>query len=444
MAHLAMAAISLCLGAVLFDFGLYIPANMMLFTLLCGMVSAASCSRTNQGGAARRSLVLQSRWMVLFIVGALGISGVLGLREVSAAARAYAAVREVPPLVSPDSLEAQQTDVAIRRLTRAAAGRPDDAELRVRLAELWIYRYRLEAYRLLPQERPTAPNGAESEYWQLTGAAVLHQRANAYHRLGDVTRLEKLRSDLIVQSNLEPAIEHLVAAKRACPILPRIDLQLAALSFVRDPNSPSGEKHLRNAVHLTPGDPDVLYAAGALAGHAWLDELMYEYWRRSLDLSWRYKDVILTEARSRMELPTIINRVLPDSPQLLIELARTDYAGEQSQEERALLVARAKELVASHRSQLSEIQWHHFHAVAYQVEGRFEESIASYIRAIELDPLQIEWRFKLAKLLEQEGRIEQAYEEARLCALLAPDCKDYRSLVHELNACRLRRHSAGS
>ncbi|NQT15842.1 MAG: O-antigen ligase family protein [Planctomycetes bacterium] len=420
----------------LVDFGLYIPANMLLFAMICGVVSAAPCSRTGQDGAARWPLVLPSRWMALFLVGALGIFGVLGLREVSTAACAETAMKEVPPLVAPDSLESQQADAAIRRLTRAAVRRPGDAELRVRLAELWVYRYRLQAYRLLP-ETTTAQEAADR--WQLTGTAVLHQRANAYHRLGDFARLEELRSDSIVQDNLETAIEHWEAAKQACPILPRIDLQLAAVSFVRNPDSPSGERHLRNAVGLTPGDPDVLYMAGTLAGHARLDELKYDCWRRSLDLSWRYRDVILAEVRSRMELAAILDRVLPDSPQLMIELARTDYAGEQYREERALLVARARELVASRRGQLSETEWHHFQAVAYELEGRLQESIASHVRALELDPLQTEWRFKLATLLEREGRLEQAYDEAKLCTLLAPDSSDYRSLVQELNSRRLRR-----
>lgn len=435
------ALVSQCLHSM-FDFGLYLPANMLLFALICGAVSGASCDKAARDGRARLSFVLPSRWMVLVLVGVLGLFGVLALREVSAAAYAQAAVREVPRLVSPDSLEPQEIDAAIRRLTRAASRRPDDAEVRVRLAQLWIHRYRLQAYRLLRDE--TTREAAESERWRLTSTAILHQRANAYHRLGDFARLERLRSERIVQGNLEPAVEHLGAAKRACPILPRIDLQLAALSFVRHPDSPSGERHLRNAVHLTPGDPDVWYAAGSLAGQAWLNELRRDWWRRSLDLSWRYKDAILAEVRPRMELAAIIDKVLPDSPHLLIALAQRDYAGEQFQEERTLLVARAREIVGSRRSQLSEAEWHRFHAVAYQVEGRMQESIASQVRAVELEPLQLEWRFKLAKLLEQEGRLEQAYEEAKLCLLLAPDCGDYRSLVQELNGRKLRRHSAGS
>lgn len=435
------ALASQCLHSLV-DFGLCIPANMLLFALICGAVSGASRAGTSPEGPGPGTSGLRSRRMALIVSAALACCGVLGLREASAAARAYAAVRGVPSLISPRSLEARDTDEAVRRLTRAAARRPDDAELRVRLADLWIYRYRLGAYRAVSPGRTESLE--DGEHWQLTSVALLHQRANAYHRLGDFARLERLRRDPLIRSNLEPAVEHLAAAKRACPILPRIDLHLAALSFIRDPGSPSGEKHLRNAVHLTPGDPDVLYAAGALARQASLDELAYECWRRSLELGWRYKDAIVADVRSRMKLAAIIDRVLPDSPELLVELARTDYAGEQFQEERALLVARAKELVASRRGQLSEPEWHHFHAVAHELEGRAQESIASYLQALEADPFQIEWRLALAKLLEREGRIERAYEEAGLCTLLAPDRSDCRELLQKLNASRLRRCSAES
>ncbi len=433
------AVVSQCVHGLV-DFGLYIPANTLLFALLCGSASAAPIDSPSAGGTPA-VFMPRTTWIVALTVGVLGIMGILGLREVSAAARAWVAGGRLPKLTSPDSLSGQEVDVAIDRMTRSANRRPDDAELRARLADAWIYRYRLQAYEQLQRDAASTRAIDAQENWKLTSIAVLHQRTNVYHQLGDEAAVEHLRGDPIVCRNLKPAVRHLLAAQAACPILPRIDVKLAALSFLLGPGAPDGERHLRRAVRLTPGDPDVLYACGVLADQAQLKGLAYYCWRRSLSLNGRYEDEILARVRTRLSLAEIITRVMPESPQFLVDWARRDFAEAHLRDERALLGASARRLAAARQDKLSPRQRHHLYGVINDLEGNLKESVACYLQALRIDPLQTEWRFELARLLQRQGRIEEANAQAKLCAQLAPDRLDYRRLARELSTATLRRLS---
>jgi tetratricopeptide (TPR) repeat protein len=47
--------------------------------------------------------------------------------------------------------------------------------------------------------------------------------------------------------------------------------------------------------------------------------------------------------------------------------------------------------------------------------GRPDDAIVHYGRAVHLRPENVEWRYELALLLKQQGRLDEAREQAQWC-----------------------------
>ena len=69
--------------------------------------------------------------------------------------------------------------------------------------------------------------------------------------------------------------------------------------------------------------------------------------------------------------------------------------------------------------------------------GRGGEALREYEQAVHLRPRDPAWRYELAVLLKEQGKLEEAHQHACLCATLAPDNGDYRNLVRQINRTRL-------
>jgi len=425
------------------DFGLFIPANMLLFALICGAVTGRTVrglSRTSQPLLPALA-VPHARWFVFPVIGLLAVNGLLGFHEVSVAASVDDAISGIPKLNTARSLDRESVDRAIKRVTLATNVRPDDAELHSHLAKLWIYRYRLQTYDVLKAERAAADANPKPDLWKLTDIGVLHHHANALRRAGRLAQWQAIRDDPLVSGNLASAVEHLLAAKAACPILPKIDLKLAALAFLTDAETADGGRRLRQAVRLAPSDPDVLYTAGLLADHAQHEALAYRCWRQCLSLSGRFQAEILERTESRLGLAEMVDRLLPQSPEFLLDFAREKFPDQTFQEERRLLASKARQLIRVQHSRFSPGKRHYLNAVVYRLADRPEEAVESYQTALSLAPFEVDWRLELATLLKQQGQMTKAHEEARLCASLAPRRRDIRCFLSELNHTVSRRLS---
>jgi len=72
-------------------------------------------------------------------------------------------------------------------------------------------------------------------------------------------------------------------------------------------------------------------------------------------------------------------------------------------------------------------------AFIYEKEENNEAAIECYRQALALDYGQIRWRFALAELLREAGRIPEAIHEARICLRLRPQFKVAERLIAELS-----------
>jgi hypothetical protein len=266
----------------------------------------------------------------------------------------------------------------------------------------------------------------------MTDLAVLHREANQHHQFDPRGSVQRLRETPLVAENLIPAVEHLLAARTTCPLLPETEIRLASLAFVRTPAEPQGEPEIRRAIQLAATEPVVLYDAGVLARQAGLKDLCFSAWKQSLAVSAARRQQIVNDVRGSATIDELIEHVLPDNAEIVLDVLSRHYADEHFAVERSLLMRRAEELIESQKARMPQPQRHHLQARLHALEGRPEMAVESCRRAVALSPLEAGWRFELAQLLKEQGKGAEARAEAEICMSLNPDLPGIRSFLESL------------
>ena len=260
-----------------FDFGPTMSANMLALAVVAGVTAGRAAAV-----AVQLSPGAQSSWFVLpdlapigkpvIVASALLAFGLIQLTEVAAAADCRIAVRDVPKRLDlADAIAAVPLDSAILQLTTALRGRPDDAEAHSTVARLLIYRYRQQTYGELADFHK---RGGPPPAWAMTDTMVLYSRRNQWRNSNQQEPLDELRSLPVVNDNLIPAYQHLLAARAAAPLMPGLDVNIATLALILDDNETVARSALQRAVALNPADPAFVDWCGTLAESAGLSNLV--------------------------------------------------------------------------------------------------------------------------------------------------------------------------
>ncbi len=438
--HVGMFALASQCVSGFFDFGPTMPANFLALVAIIGAVTgrAAYLIEPERHGLFRLGIAfprLRPSILVPIFGGVLLFYGVIHLREVEAAAAIDAVVRDIPKLDSPDSLHNDALDRIIQRLTVAIEARYDDAEAHQTLAELWIYKFRLQEFQKSDND---LPKDAKAVVWQMTSPIAAYELIQHWKKTGQNERIRAVIESPEIQATLAPAWEHLTIARGICPMIPDIDRSLAKIAFI-DPKEPQlGQEFLRRAIVLAPVDPDVYYEVGSMAFAAELTELSFSCWRRSLSLSPRH---LLAINRSLSETLTIeeqLDQVIPASPELIIELGQ-NYSEEARSAERFLLADRAIDLLSKSADTetdggQSEAERLHNMGRAKRLLDASDEAVASYRRALAIAPKSVEvaWRLELVEILIKRNQLLPALKEAEICELLEPGRRQHQALVRNL------------
>jgi O-antigen ligase/tetratricopeptide (TPR) repeat protein len=433
------AVISQCVSAS-FDFGPTLAANMLTFALMIGAVTGRAAKQFQTGFVSWcLSLpVLRPAWLIVLVGAALLAHGTFGLSQLSAAADSQIVQRDLPSLDSAASMPEASLAAAIDQLEAVTAGQTDDAEAHQALAKLWIYRYRIQVSNALAEQSRAGAN------WRKTDPAVLYVQIHEWIRDGERERVEALCALPPIRDNLLPAWKHLTAAQAACPLMPGVDLQLATLAFVENPGEPTGEEHLRRAVLVSPGDPDRMVRCGSLAQAAGLTEFAYACWRRSLELDPDRLGKIRRLWTAGVTLEEELNRILPESPELLLSLAEASYAGDENRANREILIKKAEELIASEPGRFTESSRLRTLARCNVLRDNPAAAADYYQQLLSLEPLQVAWRLELVRLLRQQGNHRAALDQAELCLAMAPDQKAVRDQVSALRHLTIQQSTAST
>ncbi|MEK6236932.1 MAG: O-antigen ligase family protein, partial [Planctomycetales bacterium] len=238
-----------------FDFGLLIPANLALFAVICGAMAGRAASRSpdTPGEETEESTTtwldkLQGCRKSMCVVPILLVAATWSVVEIYRVTVVETPWRTAalelwgrPPRLEQRAILRKQCKL----MEEALPWRNDDADAHWRTARLYIQAYQLQAPlwlrgKLKGENRFLHALGDKNLGDSFAGfpkdktlaeLSLLHGVALNLRREGKTDVIDALRSEPLIQDTLAIAREHLLAADRACPLIPEIKYLLAMLNF---------------------------------------------------------------------------------------------------------------------------------------------------------------------------------------------------------------------
>lgn len=420
----------------LFDFGLYLPANMLLLALICGAVCGRAAKIGSHGARAEpRSWQRAPWWIALPPLRPLAAStcvaifgllmlGTAHMHRETAARAALEAAAELD-LNQPQTI--QVLDNAIARLTAAADGHSQEGEVHQRLAQLWTARMRVGLVESMKQDA-TDP-ASDAEYWSATDPNHLYGRIQQWNAQQRKTQLASFRADTGVLENLPQALWHLRSARSRCPMIAEVHLMLAELTGLLYENA-DNQQDLQRVRWTARARPATLTRCGWLELQASRIDRACETWQTSLALDAEQWQPILRIARANLDLVWHITRIVPDCPDWILDVAVPSFAVDADRPIRRSLLVHAEQRLqtgtafdATTNYQLGQIA---------MLRNDSIRAVQHFSRAVTLQPEETAWRYQLSVALHQAGRTLEAQQHARVCLEFEPQNPRYQALLRKL------------
>jgi tetratricopeptide (TPR) repeat protein len=274
----------------------------------------------------------------------------------------------------------------------------------LRRAAAWLQRssaperFELAVDNLLAAEK-LQPNDAEVQARLARAYLDLHDAwLSSKHAKGTSANSPASQADRL-------ALEHYLAARDLCPLLPVPHLRIAqdvGKLQVADPMS----SYLARAKTLAPADPQLWYLCGKMELVAGEDHEAWRSWRRCLELSDQFLTTIVDEALKTAPVERLW-QLLPDRPSLWRLTAFHLFPRPEDQDERRPLLQQALTIYGASAEPLSATELHEKAALHRHLD-QLSEAIAALEAALTQEPREVAWRFELARVLIEQGRFDDA------------------------------------
>jgi tetratricopeptide (TPR) repeat protein len=162
-----------------------------------------------------------------------------------------------------------------------------------------------------------------------------------------------------------------------------------------------------------------------------------ESWKKSLELAPDQFAQILRVARPSIDLTRHIGRLVPDSPEWILDVAIEHFAAETDRPIRRTLLSKAEYLLQDIAVFDARANWLLGRISLLREDGR--RAVSYLTRALMLRPEETAWRYELALALKQAGRYLEAQQQAQVCAGMEPENARYKALLREVNQARVAR-----
>jgi O-antigen ligase/tetratricopeptide (TPR) repeat protein len=420
-----------------FDFGLNIPANLLVFALICGAVAGRAASVVRAQVSRHDSIWKKMRRTLLALprhdvavsacLAVLFVAIGWGFTVKRAEALADTAMRTASLPTSYTEANVRELNDRIAALGMAIQANGDDAEAQRRLAKLWIHRYRLRALDRMMHQPLEARE--PKVLWPYTSPLSLHGWVNQLSNDNRTIDLENLRQTPEVQTDLQNAARHLLFARRACPVLADVHLLLAQIepAIMEDP---SFEPHIQRASQLAQSDPQLLSECGLVELQAGHPLQTVKLWRQVSHLEPARFPGFLRMAIRRPDLRKNLKDLMPDSIEVLVQAAADVTPSEHAQDAVTQLLGRAGRLLDSAKLPAADV--HHLRGRILALQKQPEPAIEQYTLAVELNPTATRWRYELASLLLATRKLDEAQEEITQCYHEEPGNKEYEALMKKV------------
>jgi O-antigen ligase len=414
------------------DFGLHTPAIALLLTVLAAHLAALG---SRGAAAARGAADPRAGGDDLFRMGGLApllgtaAAALLGAVLVGEGWRAYQAERQrLAALHLTRRAGPGHEERALACLRRAVRCTPENAALQLELAEAHHRLYTAGLRALETREGAMRAAGAWS-----AGASRAIAPCQPLAPLGPLLARsapgagDPRGKHSLTREHLVPALRHYLLARDLCPLLDKPHVRLAAHRDALPAAEPRAA-YLKRAKRLLAGEPDLWYICGLQELRDGQTEEAWKSWRRCLECSGRHLQAVLREVERRGGRRAALEKVLPDRPVVLVEAARFLVFNEEQTHKEELL----RRALALLERPAAPAEDHRLRAEIYVLLDQPDRAVAAYEEALGRRPDVVAWRYELARLLRQRGRLQQARRELRALLGDHPGHSQARALYEEV------------
>ncbi|MEM9412464.1 MAG: O-antigen ligase family protein, partial [Planctomycetota bacterium] len=428
--------------AGLFDFGTYMPGNMVLMAAICGAIfSQLDWSWV----ASRPELRLSSvgfNWKVrlVFLIMLL-LSAWSAYKHSGVDARQLC--RRFYERFDPER-DAESLPFFQRLAEYSIKVEPNDAEAHYQLALNHVLQYRMEASyamvkdvqasidqsRDLPLEERPFPDDFQfglAEAFPRSTLLAIHGFAKSA-QLEDETLLAQLKDSELVQQNLVPAWKHLNIAKDSYDQMWFAHLGLASLCLLMDAEERE-QPLVEDAIRLSRDNSEVLYASGVIQLQSGNNEAACEVWRRCLKNSKEFEAAIIQFCRVSISVKEFFEKVLPEDPNYQLRIVKKYFNSPDDRLIRKMMLGHTEQAVSRH--ELPEAERQFLLGEIARLSENYSVSIHHFRKALEMEKRRVLWRIQFARALIAAEYFEEALTELKMC--------EFYEGGHSLTCQRLKR-----
>ncbi len=379
------------------DFGQHLPANMLLSVIYCALllrlpqIGSSDTSETDSPGQR-----IRLPWMA-----ALGILVVIWGSVLWDADRArlgqthWRRTLVAESRLAEDGWQGTDAEYAylLSHAQKAAEYQPENV----------VYRHWLNVYRWHAISRVSDPN---------TGEIILSPEAQQFAEriVDELNRTRMLCSTYGVTWCVLGQLERL--------ILDRGD---------------QGAAHIREGVRLAPCDPTARIVGGMLDAEEGRIDAAMSHFTKAVQLDETFFDEVATFLIDQLDRSDLALQIARGRVGLLVKVAgildrsKGPELADQTWDEvaeRLEEICREPGAPATAFERLGSV---------YRRKGRTAEAIRCYRQAVDADYRQVDWRLRLALLLEEIGDIGAAMEQAESCLRFRPGYAPAERLIDRLS-----------
>lgn len=437
--------------AAFFDFGLYIPANMLLMAVMVGFISyhaQALAGRLKKRTWLRfqtRNVAVQIILLCVFAGVTAAALDLYGKAELKTAMKYNIATSDY------ETLDLDKTNTAIEALSKLMARNNTSIEGLNYLGELFVHRARLQylaqlidvpGFKLFsPEERRATTDKA----WPFTALDRMHENLNYLKRdHSEYQAARFLESDFITK-NLPSALKYFHVSRQLSPLQPRVHLNLGAINaLIASDRLASAD--FERAIELSPNNAEQQLFVAAFYLQAGNIELAAPRLRRYLELVPRDFDKVMQLATGKtvrgtpaIDEETIYKEVIPEDPRMLFRFAQT-FLDKESPHRLEVLEKAENTLGEASLSNRDDVL---LSGDIKLEKGDVDAGIEQLEVAMVSDPGDQETRTRLVRLYLQEGTLDKAKEHAEYLYRINRKNETYQKLLDQANSAIEDRDRAG-
>lgn len=431
--------------ASFFDFGFYIPANMLSLAVMFGFLSyhaqslGARLKKRSWIRLQLPNLVIQVLVIILFGCCCLCTY------ELHQQANVEALSNPKTSRITRTNMPLAETEDRIARLQPLALNNPTPKSLNY-LAGLMIHRCRLQLFETFREsdEFKSAVSGKSlseksvqaisKNWWNLTHLQQLQENTYYLSQQSPFKELPKFIGQPAIQDNLPQAEILLRKSRELSPMQPITHLRLGQILAIVGNSNEAGESIARTT-EIAPANPKFQNVAGIYYLQAGQPESAVKHLRKYLTLFPHKFNATMNLVSGRtnraitpLDPEMICNELIPDDPAMLYRFVTTYQIADPAQKLAAL--GRAEDILRAmeHRDADNKILLGNI----LSAQDKKEEAIEEFSAYLRIRPNNLTYLKKRADLHVEIGQLKLALEDVEKLARKAVKPKAYKAYARKL------------